>query len=55
MRRVPNPQLSLQRVQHLGVVLQRPTKVIKWPTLLQVEEEIRTLLREKLKAPIKFP
>jgi hypothetical protein len=29
VRRVPNPQLSLQRVQHLGAVLQRPTKLRK--------------------------
>jgi hypothetical protein len=55
VRKVPNPRLSRPRVQHLGAALQRPTQVRKSHTVLQVEEEIRTLPPEKLKVLINFP
>jgi hypothetical protein len=49
VRKVPNPRLSHPRVQHLREALQQPTQVRKSPTVLKVEEDIRTLLSEKLK------
>ena len=55
VKKVPNPWLPQPRPQHLVAVLQRLTQVTKSHTVLQVEEEIRTLPLEKLKVLTNFP
>jgi hypothetical protein len=48
MTRVFNRQITLQKVRHLGALLQRPTTATKKLKALQTKEEITTLLTVKL-------
>jgi hypothetical protein len=53
-RRAPNPQLSLLRLPHLGVMLQWPTQPETLPTLVQTTKEKRIPLQEKSRACTNF-
>jgi hypothetical protein len=55
VKKVPNPRPPQPRPQHLVAVLQWLTQVTKSHTVLQAEEEIRTLPPEKLKVVTSFP
>jgi hypothetical protein len=51
MKGMLNLQLSLRKILHPQKMLQRPTQLRSLSTIALVEEEIRTLLLEKLKVP----
>jgi hypothetical protein len=55
VRKVPNIRPPHPRLQHIGATLQRPTQARKSHTVIQAEEEIRTLPPEKLKVLTNFP
>jgi hypothetical protein len=55
VRRVLNCQITLPKVRHLEVSLQWPTTVRKKLGILQMEEEITTLLTLKLIVLTSFP
>jgi hypothetical protein len=55
VRKVPNPLLSRQRVQHLEATLQWSTQVRNSPTFLQVKEEIKKPPSIKIENSHKLP
>jgi hypothetical protein len=55
VKRMSSPRPTLPIVRRHRASLQRPTPVKKKPKNIQTEEEIRTLITEKLIVLISFP